>query len=236
MAKRCPACGQVYSDNTKFCDQDGTTLTDPLATQIPPPAALARPSRKRMVICLAAAAVVLAAAASVAYYLYQRHLQSSITITLTGIALPGSPDSQNSSAAARLLQGVIGAAQAAMGNGDLVALLKIGNGTRFSGEIVSASYTIHAADRQIGAGSWAIEGAAAPVKFQAGQEIALNLPFRPDPRNSVSSVLELAAGRDVPVKIRGTMKVKALFFTFTVPFDAQLVRPGESLIQQTQSF
>lgn len=228
MAKRCPTCGMVYSDNTQFCDQDATPLPDPLMTQVASGGGV-RPlsSRKPMLVFLLVAVVVLVAAIGGAYFFSERHLQSGITVRLEGISLPRSPDSQNSGALSRFLQGVVGTAQAAMGNGDLVARLKIGNGTHFSGEVISASYTIHAGDRQIGVGSWTADPAA-PVKFQPEQEVALNLPFRPDPSNTLSSGLDAMIGRDVPVTMQGAMQVKALFLTFTVPINARLVRQGEA--------
>ena len=227
MAKRCPTCGRVYSDNTKFCDQDATPLPDLLKTQIASGGVRPSPSRRPMLVFLLVAVIVFVAAIGAAYFFSERHLQSGLTVRLEGISLPSSSDSQNSGALARFLQGVVGTAQAAMGSGDLVAQLKIGNGTYFSGEVVSASYTIHAGDRQIGVGAWAANPDT-PVKFQSEQEVALNLPFRPDPSNTLSSGLDAVIGRDVPVTIKGTMQVKAMFLTFTIPIKARLARPGEA--------
>lgn len=234
MPKRCPTCGQIYSDNTKFCDQDATPLSDPLATQITSGigSQSALPSRKRMWVFLLAAFVIFMAALGGAYFFSERHLQSGITVTLEGISLPNSPDNQNSGFVGKVLRGVVGAAQAATGNGDLVAQLRIGNGTRFSGEIIAANYTIRAGDRQIGVGSW-IADPAAPVTFQPEQGVALNLPFRPEPGNTISSGLDALVGKEVPVTMQGTMQVKALFLTFTVPINARLVRQSESPVPQT---
>ncbi len=223
MPKQCPTCLQVYSDHAKFCDRDGATLPEAPAGSLSSQPSSPRRSRMRLMICLALPVIALAAALAVAHTLYQRHLQSRIAISLEGVTLPenasGAPD-RNSSAASKLLQEIVGAAKVAIGSGDLIAQIKVDNQTRFSGQIVSANYNILSGDREIGRGSWT--ASPAPVGFQPGHEFSLELPFRTDPRSTLTSVLDAVAGKAAPVRMTGTMKVKAFLFTFEIPFEARL--------------
>lgn len=235
MSKRCPKCGQIYSDRTKFCDQDGTTLTDSPSARAAPSAA-SRSSGGRKAIWGMTAVIVLLVGAVAAYYLCRRHVESGVSVALTGISLPNSPSGKESGTAGKLLEDALGAAHAVFGIGDLMARLNVTNRTGFSGEIVSASYSIYAGERTIGAGSWSNAPGGAAVKFQAGQEVRLSVPFRPDSRSTLAGILELAAGRDSPVTMRGVIQVKTLFFTFGVPFDTPLLGPGGTPLKRTQSF
>ena len=212
MPKQCPQCRQFYGDQVKFCDLDGTPL---------PAAAGGATTNRARYRLLALALLTLGAAAVAARYVYHQHLQARLTISFEDLS--PAPSEQGG-----WLRGAVGLAQAATGNGDLVARVRIANATLFAGSVTAAEYTLSAGAREIGKGAWTAGNA--PVAFQPGQSVALDLPFRLNPGNTVGSALDALTGKAVPITMRGEMRV-ASFIEFGIPFEVRLTPGGPQLTQ-----
>ncbi len=238
MPKQCPQCFQVYGDNAQFCNNDGTALPSPADDSSPvvkPNSKRRRSRRRQIMIPLTLAAIAIAL--GVGYYFYQRHLQSRVTVVLEEIRMPedaqSAPDREKSGALGRVTRGILDAARIAAGAGDLIAQVKIENTASFPGSISSANYTLLSSDKELGRGAWSPSDG--PQKFSPKQEIFLDLPFRLDARNTATSVLDALAGRASPVRLRGEMKIDVFGITYTIPFEARLVRPQSNAPERVYS-
>lgn len=227
MPKQCPQCLQVYGDHAKFCDRDGAILdaaspeADPLATRIGSRRHRAR--RRLPWIIIAAALLAVVAVAAPGYLWLRGNLQSRVAVSLEGITLTGGASPAQGDERPSLLGRIVDLAKVAAGSRDLAARVKIANSTIFSGAIKSATYTIMAGDGEIGRGSW--DSSALPLKFKAGEEFNLDLPFRLDGGNVAASALDALSGQPTPVEMRGEMGVEVFAITFIIPFRARLVTP-----------
>jgi hypothetical protein len=231
MPKQCPQCLQIYGTQVKFCSRDGAVLidadaitqpatssvTDQLATRIG-----ATPRKLRWIVIVVVLCVV-AVGATAGYLWLRDHLQSRVGVSLEGISLSSRTSPGQGSERPSLLGRIVDLAKVAIGSSDLAARVKINNSTAFSGALKSATYTIVAGDKELGRGVWNSGGL--PLKFNAGEQFDLDLPFRLDGRNTVGSLLDAVTGKPIPLELRGEMDVQVYAMTFTIPFRAHLVTP-----------
>jgi hypothetical protein len=208
MSKRCPQCQQLYAENARFCDVDGTPLVA-LETRV-------LPAARRPWLWLGLGLALLLGAPFAAHQLYQRHLRAHFTVTLENVFL--------ATESAGLLGRALTLAQAVAGDANLVARVKLDNSTLFSGAIISARYALSLGERQLGQGTWM---APQPAPFQPGQSLGLDLPFRLDSRQTVGGLLDRVSGQltgqltgpSGPLRMQGELVVRVWGFDFPVPFD-----------------
>lgn len=234
MAKICPVCRRTYSDRATYCDEDGVNPVGIARALDNPPAepATVAPDRaapvaggvcRRYAVLLCVAATLAVLGACGGRYACKRYLQNGIEVMLTDISLPSgakvSELENNPGILERVTSGVIGAARAITGGGDLITHVAVKNRTSCSGNLVSARYAVISGGAEIGRGEWQPEGG--PLEFQSGRDLALDLPLRLNAENTMASAVNALIGKSAAIKVSGDVTVKLWFGDITVPFTVQ---------------
>ncbi len=220
MARRCPQCGAVFPDAARFCDLDGTALV------AGPPAggaAAARPrgswSRSRK-LALAAVALVLVGAGAAAPALVERYVRVKLDVTLEEVRFPG----PTGDPAGGLLDQLRGLAENLMGEGKLAARLRVRNDSSLRVAAVAADYAIEVSDKEVATGVWTPSGG--PLQVAPGGDLHLDLVVRPEAASALDMSSELLRGKQPPVRVHGTLTVKVLWTTLTLPFEVRRLTVG----------
>jgi len=222
VARRCPQCGTSFPDAARFCDLDGTALVDGAPAR--QSGSWPRSPRSRK-LALVAAAVVLLGVGLAAPGLVERYVRLNLDVTLEEVRYPG-PASDESGG---LLEHLRGLAENLMGEGKLAVRLRVRNDSSLSASVVAASYTIEVSDKEVATGVWTPPGDLHQVA--PGEDLHLDLVVRPEAASALDMSSELLHGRQPPVHVHGTLTLKVLWTTLTLPFEVRRLKvelkPGD---------
>ncbi len=224
MARRCPQCGASFPDAARFCDLDGTALVAGTGAPARPSGSRPRSLQSRK-LGLIAAALVLLGVGLAAPGLVEHYVRLKLDVTLEEVRYPGPAGDESSG----LLGHLRGIAENLMGEGKLAVRLRVRNDSSLSAAVVAASYTIEVSDKEVATGVWTPPGDLQQVP--PGEDLHLDLVVRPEAASALDMSSELLRGSQPPVRVHGTLTLKVLWTTLTLPFEVRRLKvelkPGD---------